>query len=344
MNALNLFKSILMPHLWLNHDIAPAIIAAGIGAGASLLGGGGDSGSDTISGFAALPKWLKQKLKGEGVDAAQGLFDQGQQSYFPGQTFADLDPNQLAGLQSQLDFSQNQLPGQLDQVNQSFGNALNSGSLFSDPSVQAGLGTIENRANRNFQENILPNLRQQATGTGNQFSSKAEQSERLAGRDLQGVISDAQGSFLGQQLGSARGLQGQTIGNAPNITQLGLQPGSNQFDVGSVFQGQNQQGISDQFNAFNFNQQAPSNQVNQYLAQLQGIGNTGGSAGFSSQPGTSVNGLSGALGGAILGSSVYNQLAPQFSGGGGGTGNLSFAGGNGANALTPNSGFWGGGF
>jgi hypothetical protein len=285
-----------------------SIGAAGIGAAAGALSSGGGEAATSESGLKALPKYLRQDFRNTAVPRIEDLYQQGAQSFFPGQTFANLDPNQLAGLQSQLGFSQNQLPQQLGQVNRSFGNALNAGSIFDDPSVQAGLGTIENRANRNFSENILPNLRQQATGTGNQFSSKAEQSERLAGRDLQQAISDAQSSFLGQQLGSARGLQGSAIGNAPNITQLGLQPGLNQFNVGSVFQGQNQRGITEDVNRFNFNQQAPTDQLNQYLAQLTGVAGAGGGSQFSSTPGASTNPFAGALGGAAIGNSLYNSF------------------------------------
>ena len=188
-------------------------IAAGAtlgGAAIGALSSGSSGSSDSRSGFSALPPAVAKPLKGA-IGEANANFQQGPQEFFPGQTFADFNPTQLAALQQQLSFAQNQLPGQLSGINQSFGNALNAGDLYNDPSVQAGLGTIENRANRNFSENVLPQLRQQATGTGNQFSSKAEQSEQLAGRDLQQAISDAQGSFLGNQLNSARSLQA----NAP---------------------------------------------------------------------------------------------------------------------------------
>ena len=297
--------------------IAAAAITAGGALAGGLLSGGGDADTSE-SGFKALPKFLRKELRHTSTPRIEDLFQQGPQQFFSGQTFADMDPNQLAGLQSQLAFSQNQLPQQLGQVNRSFGNALNAGSIFDDPSVQAGLGTIENRANQNFLENVLPNLRQQATGTGNQFSSKAEQSERLAGRDLQQAISDAQSSFLGQQLGSARGLQGNAIGNAPNITQLGLQPGLNQFNVGSVFQGQNQRGITEDVNRFNFNQQAPADLLNQYLAQITGVAGAGSGSSVSSTPGASTNPFAGALGGAAIGNSLYNSFnsgptAPNFT-------------------------------
>ena len=312
--------------------------AAGGSLAAGLLGGG-DSGGDSmqLSGFRALPKDVRGRLTGA-AGSAQDLFNQGPQEFFPGQTFADLTPEQRSGLEAQLAFAQNQLPGQLGQVNQSFGNALNAGNIFGDPSVQAGLGTIENRANQNFSENILPQLRQQATGTGNQFSSKAEQSERLAGRDLQQLISDSQSSFLANQLGSARGLQGQTIGNAPNISQLGLLPGSTQFDVGSVLQGQNQLQTAEDVNRFNFGQQAPGQNINDLISRLTAIGGAG-SGGISTTPGSpsGTNTLSSILGGGLLGGELFKSLAPSFSGGG--NQNLSFSGANNQPAALGSGGF-----
>ena len=316
--------------------------SAAIGAGAGLLGSGSGDPATTISGFKALPKDVKLRLR-EAMDSATSDFAQGPQEFFPGQTFADLDPNQIAGLQSQLNFAQNQLPGQLAGINQSFGNALNAGSIYNDPSVQAGLGTIENRANRNFSENVLPQLRQQATGTGNQYSSKAEQSEQLAGRDLQQLISDSQGSFLGNQLASARALQANAIGQAPNISQLGLLPGSTAFNVGQTYQGQENLGINEDVNRFNFGQQAQDANLNLLIERLTGLSNTGGGAGFQSTPTGGINPIAGALGGAAIGSSLYNSIAPSFGSTGGGVDYSAFGGGGGnyANAIQPGAGsFW----
>jgi hypothetical protein len=342
MNFLTLFKKLIFPHLWLNHNIigigAGTAIAGGLGALGGLLGSGSSGDAESVSGFKALPKFLRKEFRNELIPQVNADFAQGPQEFFPGQTFADLTPDQLAGLQQQLQFSGGLLPQQLGQVNQSFGNALNAGNLYQDPSVQAGLGTIENRANQNFQENILPNLRQQATGTGNQFSSKAEQSERLAGRDLQQVISDSQGSFLANQLASGRALQSGALGQAPNITQLGLLPGANQFNVGSVLQGQDQLQSAEDVARFNFGQQAGDANLDQLIARLTGIAGAGGGAGFQSTPTGGTNPLAGALGGGLLASQLYNQLQPSFGSTGGGTGFQAFSGANGADALGVNSG------
>ena len=90
MNALKLFKNLLLPHLWLNHNIgigAGMIGASAIGALGGLLGGGGSDGAESISGFAALPKWLKQEYKNNLLPEIQNSYAQGPDSFFPGQTF-----------------------------------------------------------------------------------------------------------------------------------------------------------------------------------------------------------------------------------------------------------------
>ena len=159
-----------------------------------------------------VPKRIREAQK-TALGAAQDLFSQG------------LGQEQLEGIGLQEEFARQALPGLNQQLFGSFGTALDAGNVFTDPSVMAGLGTIENRALRTFGEDILPQLRQQATGVGQQFGSKAEQSERLAARDLQQAISDAQAQFLSGQLGSARGLQASAIGSAPGTLATGLMPG-----------------------------------------------------------------------------------------------------------------------
>ena len=73
MNALQLFRNILMPHLWLNKEIISAgagmIGASAIGALGGILGGGGSEGAK--SGWSALPQHLKTRLREAGVSAEE---------------------------------------------------------------------------------------------------------------------------------------------------------------------------------------------------------------------------------------------------------------------------------
>ena len=338
---------------------AAPYIASGVGAIAGgLMGGGSDP--EAVSAIDALPRDFRASLDWgrdfavndiwQGGAAADGGHGVPPDQYYPGQTYAPINDQMRQGLGSQVNFANNQLPGLLNQQFDSYGNALNAnqtlqnnplfapgmqqfqnaGNMYNDPSVQAGLDTISSRANRNFGENILPQLRQQATGTGNQYSSKAEQSERLAGRDLQGLISDAQGSFLGGQLASARGLQGNlygtmggvsnagtslqgnTIANSPNVLQTGLLQGQTQYGAGLPYQNEGQNYINEQMNRYNFNQAAPDAQLDQYLNRVLGLAGGGGNFAFQPQS-ASTNPVAGALGGAILGSQAYNAISPHFT-------------------------------
>lgn len=260
-------------------------------------GGGGGSQTQRVE----PPKFIKPHL-GEAAQASSDLFQQGPQQFFPGQTYAPLDPLQLAGMGQQLGYAQGALPGMIGDINQSFGSALTAGDIFRDPSVQAGLGTIESRANQNFLENVLPGLRRGATAAGQEFGTRGELAAGVAGSRLQRDIGDAQAQFLANQLGSARQLQGVGLSQAPVMTQLGLMPGQITGQIGDVFQQQTGQQIAEDIARHDFGQQAQQNLLGQYISNITPL------AGFGStvtQSGGGISPLAGALGGGLLG----NQLA-----------------------------------
>jgi len=257
-----------------------------------------------------IPGYLKDATK-SGIAAATGLYGQGPLEYFPGDTYAGLTDPQLQGVNQYIDFANQTFPGLSNQIFGSFGNALNAGNLYNDPSVQAGLGVIESQANRNFMENILPQLRQQATGTGNQFSSKAEQSEAEAARDLQLAISEAQAGFLGNQLGSARQLQGASLATAPSVLGTGLFGGQTLMNAGGVLQGDLQNQINADLARWQYEQQAPVDQTNTYVNQLAALGGMPG--GSTTTSGGGSNTLGNIAGGALLGGGLGSTLFPAGS-------------------------------
>lgn len=78
--------------------------------------------------------------------------------------------------------------------------------------------------------------------------------------------------------------------------------------AGQVYDTQNQAQLSDQVNRFNQQQQAPQNNLNNYLQQLIGLS---GRAGQVQQPQPGTNYLSAGLGGALLGSALFPRQAPM---------------------------------
>ncbi len=269
---------------------------------------GKKSGKDTK---VEVPNFVRDAAKYL-TGASKDLYEQGPLEYFPGQTYAGLTDPQMAGVNQYIDFANQTFPGLSNQIFGSFGSALDAGNLYTDPSVQAGLGVIESQANRNFAENILPRLRQQATGTGNQFSSKAEQSERLAARDLQTAISEAQGGFLGNQLDSARRLQGAALATAPQTLGTGLFGGQTLMNAGGVLQGDLQRQIDADMARWMYEQQAPGASVNTLASQLSPV--IGGSFGSTTSQQGGSDTLGNVIGGGLLGNSLAgSSLVTGFS-------------------------------
>lgn len=260
-----------------------------------------------------IPGFAKDALK-SGIGAAGSLFGQGPQQFFPGQTFANFDPLQTQGQQAQLNFAESFLPGLNEQIFGSFGNALNAGDIFNDPSVQAGLGTIESRANQNFAENTLPSLRRAGIGAGQEFGTRPELAAGVAASRLGRDVGDAQAQFLANQLGSARQLQGAGLAISPQIQGLGLTQGNIFGDVGAQRQGMEQLGISEDVDRFNFGQQAPSALTQQYVNQIAQLAG-GVPAGQSTSQGGSGT-LGNILGGGLLGAGIGSSI-PGFGAGAG---------------------------
>ena len=282
------------------------------------MGKGGGGGNQNSTTTVNPPGFAVPALQAGG-EAALDLFNQGPQSFFPGQTFANFDPFQLAAQQFQTGlfpsaFQQSQATGQalqgsLDRPNLNFDpttfNALDQ------PSTQAQLDAIETRANRNLLENILPNVRRSATGAGQTFgSTRSDVNQALQIGDTAQRIAEAQAGLLGTAQGqglqaglAARGQDVDALGRSlalfPQIQAASLFPGQILGDVGGQRQALAQQGISEDVQRFNFNQQAQPNLVNQLINQAGGIAGFGGTtlADFDSR---NSNPLLGALGGGLL--------------------------------------------
>lgn len=266
------------------------------------MGKGGGGGGDSTT-QVKPPGFVKPYLK-DAASEAGNLYSQGPQEFYPGSPLtARFDPLQMAGFGQNLGFAQGQLPQLLQSTFGSFGNALNAGDIYSDPSVQAGLDTIESRANQNFLESTLPGLRRAGIGAGQEYGTRPELAAGVAASRLGRDIGDAQGQFLANQLGSSRQLQGAGLAVSPQIAALGLTPGAVFGDVGAQFRGLEQADIAEQVARHDFGQQAPANLLNEYINQLSGL-----SGGYATQQ-TRQDGGSGTLGNVIGGGLLGNAFA-----------------------------------
>lgn len=109
------------------------------------------------------------------------------------------------------------------------------------------------------------------------------------------------------------GLNGATAAASlvPSASSLDWNNINNLMGVGNAQQGQTQKGITENVDRYNFNQQAPYDNLSRYMQAINGQygGTTKTSAGSGSP-------LSGALGGGMLGSALGGGLGSLFAGSG----------------------------
>jgi len=237
---------------------------------------------------------------------AQNLSNQ-QMEYYPGQTYADLDPLQMQGMFQGLQFANG--PGQsyINSALQSQQSMMNAADVQNNPHVQ-GMIDISNRSIADdFMQRINPAIEGGAVAAGQYGGSRQGIAQGLAAEGAAQAAGDASTRILNDAYG--RGLEAQARGLAlsPQTMQLGFLPGQTAERVGSVLQGQEQRGIDEAMARHNFSQNEGWDRLSRYNQLLNG--GLGFSTQTSSMPGGSP--VAGALGGAMTGAALPSMLGPE---------------------------------
>lgn len=249
-----------------------------------------DKGPDNVTQTTSQepPSYLQGPLRGA-ANASGQLFNQGPQQYYPGQTVVPFSGQTNLGLNLQQNRA---LQGN---------DAVNAAQDYTTNLLQ----------NDTLQNPMLDDaLNRQAGFVNNQFDTIMARS----GRDLTGnlgaradALSDASSKILGNAFESQAGRQMQAASMAPQFANQDLINLNLLRDVGSTVEGQAGRLQADRMNRFNFAQQAPGQNLDQYIARLMGQ-NTGGTS-SSTQP-VFNNPLGSALGAGITGASLFGAGGP----------------------------------
>lgn len=239
-------------------------------------------------------------------------------------------------------------------------SAMNRLNAAGDPSTnqyfQGALQSAIRPVTQQFQEQVLPSLRQGAQESGQFGGSRQGIAEGLAARGYTDTIGDissnmgnaayAQGLQAMQsagQLGSGlAGLSGQMYSGAGNLganlygmgtdamgRSAGLNtaamqgltmPGQLQQMIGQQQTDQRQQGLDADVQRWNYNQNLPYTMISDYLAMLNGA--QGGSTTAQQSGGSGSNRTMGALGGAASGAAMGSMFGPVGMGIGAAAGGL----------------------
>lgn len=200
------------------------------------------------------------------------------------------------------------------------GNSWLASGAALDPSTNPGLQGTINAAVRplteNFQQTVLPGIRDSAVLSGGYGSNRQEINERMAGNDYLRSVGDVSSAIAFQGYNAGLDATGRAQAFAPSIWQGASAPGAAVSAVGGQQQAQQQAMLNDQIQQYYNKQYLPLLIAQQIAGTAFGypggstIANTsgGGGGGFSG-----ANALSGAVGGASIGGAIGG---PWGAGGG----------------------------
>jgi hypothetical protein len=281
----------------------------------NLLGGGGNETQTTItSPWSGLQPYLSGTGGQPGLfQGAANQFRAGPQSYYPNQTYAGFDPLQSQSQQMGIDYANSGLNGMLPATMGSYQNVVSGGLMSPDsnPYMQANISSMADQVKQNMAGGYNANA-DAAQNAGQFGSSRHAITDYLTNRNANEVIGRNTNEMLMGGYNSGLNAMMQAQGNAGQMAQLGMAPSNLLSTIGGERQGMAQNAITDQFNAYNFNQQAPWQNLQNYAGILGG--NYMGSGGNSTVPVTGNNPLMGALGGAATGASFGGPLGAGIGG------------------------------
>ncbi len=272
----------------------------------SLKGGGG-SKNQTTTATTEPPKYLQPFLQ-QGMQGAQSLYNQGAAQYYPGQTVVGFSPEteSALGMQSQRAQSGSPLMGAANNyaTNMLSGSNPMTFGGASNPHLDAMFGQAANSTQGRLQSEFA--------GGGRNLDAarpaRAEELQNLA-TGIYGGAYESERDRMASEQGQQRAQQFGVLGLAPQMAQSDYADIDRLRDVGMAREDLTGRTMEDQAARFDFNQNAPGVNLDQYLARLQGY--PGGSQ--STTTPIYRNPGAGALGGAGMGYGIGSQ----FGGNGG---------------------------
>ena len=276
-------------------------------------GSSGGRGTQTVTNRTELPSYMNEALE-FGAGQAKELYDKGQPELYPDSTtipFSQQTEDSLRGMET-LARSAFGVDPALTEYNKTLGgDYLAGGEGF----------------NRAFQ------------AASDQITPQVQSAFARSGRTSSGLAQDALGRGLGNAFaslyGDERNRQMNTLGMAPQMTNLAYQPAAQLLNVGAAREEQQGRDLAEKIGRYEYEQNEPYTSLNDYLQRVQGVAPFSGSTSVQTNPlyrnnsasllGTIGTGLglanqAGIFGNGGIGGAVSSGLSSVFGRGGGGGG------------------------
>jgi len=248
--------------------------------GGSSGGGSSDSNqTSTSTVYTNADPWKGVQPYLKQLYGATNSLGQNPTQFYPGQTWANMDPLMQQGIDSNLGFVNNYFPSMYNQGAGSLMNQLNAMDVGNNPYVQDMNQVSANQFTRasdqaignmvsQFKSGVLPGITNDAVMQGGLGGSRQGVAQGLAiqglGNNVQNMIQSGQTDLANMYAQTNLGAYGQGLqaaGNAvnmmPQYSQLGLMPGQVAQQAGGIYEGYQQKSIDDAMRRWDFYQNEP---------------------------------------------------------------------------------------
>ena len=239
---------------------------------------------------------------------AQALQRQGGPDPYTGKMLADLSPDVTAGQNYVRNYAQGTSQDLIGAQNQALVQQLGAPDMNS-PVLRDAQEAAIRPVVRQFNESVLPQIRNDAVAAGGFGGSRQGLAEGVASDRLQQNILDTTSKMALDYYGQGLTAQGRGLALAPQAIQAGALPGQMLDAVGQQQMEYQQQLINEQIQRFQDQEMQPWNNLGMYQSLISG--NMGSST--TSQL-AKTNPLMSALGGAAVGGGLGAALGGAAKG------------------------------
>jgi len=259
------------------------------------MGGGSGGGGNTTSTstvYTNADPWSGVQPYLKTLYGTTGALGNQPTQFYPGQTYAGMDPLMKQGINSNLGFANQYFPSIFNQGLNSLYGQMNAMDVGNNPYVQDMNQVAANQFTRasgqaigdmvgQFRNNVLPSITNDAVAAGGLGGSRQGVAQGLAiqglGTNVQNMIQSGQSDLANMYAQTNLGAYGQGLqaanaatGQLPQYTQLGLLPGQIAQQAGGLYEGYQQKAIDDAVNRWDFYQNEPWQRLSNMNAIYQG--------------------------------------------------------------------------
>ena len=251
-----------------NHfDMLPEKAFSPIGKRMTLEGGGGSGGGGTSTTQQGIDPMLKPYIE-TGLNEATRLYQTQTPQYFQGQTYVSPSSATTAALnaaQARATQGSTLLPAAQKEQQ----DVLSGKYLANNPYFNAAMGGASQAAQQNYFDAIAK-AQSDASKSGRYGSGASADIQNRAATTMANTLANKYGELAYSNYAAERGAQNAAATAAPALAQADYTDIGQLYNVGQQQEQYQQQALQDQINRWNFQQNLPQNQLNQYLSQVYG--------------------------------------------------------------------------